>query len=154
MQRWLQSHWDDTIKTLKKPLVFTEFGKSKKDPGYSEHARDVYLDAVFAGIYDLARIGDGSLGGGLVWQLMAQGMESYYDGYEIVLAQDPATSAMLARQSRLMSVLARKMNVAVVANEKADGDEKEGRFAPRGRGRKHGGHLVEQQREGSENGRD
>ncbi|KAG6535502.1 mannan endo-1,4-beta-mannosidase 5-like [Zingiber officinale] len=126
VQRWLRSHWDDAEKTLKKPLVFSEFGKSKKDPGYSEHARDVYLDAVFAGVYDLARIGDGSLGGGLVWQLMAQGMESYYDGYEIVLAQDAAARAVLSRQSRLMSVLARTLKVAVA-------DEKEaGRFAPRG----------------------
>ncbi|RZR78505.1 hypothetical protein BHM03_00003900 [Ensete ventricosum] len=109
-QRWMWSHWDDATKILKKPLVLAEFGMSKKDPGYSENLRDVYINAICTDIYNLARSGGGSLSGGLVWQVMADGMDSYYDGYEIVLSQDPSTDAVLMRQSRAMSVLAHTMS--------------------------------------------
>ncbi|CAL9086362.1 unnamed protein product [Musa acuminata var. zebrina] len=109
-KRWMWSHWDDAAKILKKPLVLTEFGLSKKDPGYTENLRDVYINAICTDIYNLARSGGGSLSGGLVWQVMADGMESYYDGYEILLSQDPSTDAVLMRQSRAMSVLAHTMS--------------------------------------------
>ncbi|KAJ8484235.1 hypothetical protein OPV22_016720 [Ensete ventricosum] len=32
VRRWMWCHWDDAMKTLKKPLVFAEFGKSKRSP--------------------------------------------------------------------------------------------------------------------------
>ncbi|XP_068649041.1 mannan endo-1,4-beta-mannosidase 5-like [Aristolochia californica] len=105
VQRWMASHWTDARAILKKPLVLAEFGKSKKDPGYSISQRDEYLSRVYRDIYTLARHG-GSIGGGLVWQLMAQGMDSYYDGYEIVLPQNPSTTSLITGQSHLMSALA------------------------------------------------
>lgn len=94
---------------MKKPLAFTEFGKSKKCPGYSEPVRDAFFGMIYRGIYGYARHG-GTMGGGLVWQLMADGMEPYYDGYEIVLSQDASTTAVMSRQSNAMSVLASKMS--------------------------------------------
>ncbi|ONK77305.1 uncharacterized protein A4U43_C02F5170 [Asparagus officinalis] len=102
------SHWNDTKRILKKPLAFTEFGKSKKEPGYSETSRDAFFGMVYSNIYRYARTG-GSMGGGLVWQLMARDMESYCDGYEIVLSQEAATSDVISRQSRAMTTLAAKM---------------------------------------------
>nr|CAD1836936.1 unnamed protein product [Ananas comosus var. bracteatus] len=106
VQRWMWSHWDDARRILQKPLVFAEFGKSKKDPGYTVDGRDAYLDTVYRSIYRFARSGGGSMAGGLVWQVMAEGMESYDDGYEIVLSQEPVTTGLIARQSKVMSVLA------------------------------------------------
>nr|CAD1836937.1 unnamed protein product [Ananas comosus var. bracteatus] len=84
VQRWMWSHWNDARRILRKPLVFAEFGKSKRDAGAGRR---------------------GSMAGGLVWQAMAEGMESYYDGYEIVLSQEPSTTGVVARQSRAMAAL-------------------------------------------------
>jgi len=112
MQRWLTSHWGDSRSVLKKPLIFAEFGKSKKDPaGFSVSARDAFLNAVYTNIYDLARDG-GTMGGGLVWQIMAEGMESHYDGYEIVLSQNPSTTTLIAQQSRRMTALQHSLNTS------------------------------------------
>lgn len=45
------------------------------------------------------------MAGGLVWQVMAEGMESYYDGYEIVLSQNPSTNSIITQQSNNMAAL-------------------------------------------------
>ncbi|KAJ3675368.1 hypothetical protein LUZ60_004410 [Juncus effusus] len=109
VERWMWSHWEDARTILKKPLIFAEFGKSKKDPGYTENERDTYINAVYTNIYSYARTGGGSLAGGLVWQVMAEGMDSYYDGYEIVLPRDPSTTALISKQSHVMKLLAQTM---------------------------------------------
>ncbi|XP_057972944.1 mannan endo-1,4-beta-mannosidase 5-like [Malania oleifera] len=105
MRRWMWSHFKDSITALKKPLVFAEFGKSKKDAGFNMRGRDSFLTATYSNIYSFARNG-GAVGGGLVWQIMAEGMESYRDGYEIILPQDPSTRAVIALQSQKMKSLA------------------------------------------------
>lgn len=104
MGRWMQSHHMDAKTILKKPLVIAEFGKSNKDPGFSIGSRDLYMGAVYRYIYRCARHG-GTLGGGLVWQLLARGMQPYGDGYEIVLAENPTTGGVISRQSHAMSTL-------------------------------------------------
>ncbi|KAL2538949.1 Mannan endo-beta-1 [Forsythia ovata] len=104
MERWMSSHWNDARGILKKPLIIAEFGKSSKDPGYSLTARDFYMSNVYRDIYRFARTG-GTMSGSLVWQLMAQGMESYYDGYEIILSQNPSTAGIMSRQSHAMTDL-------------------------------------------------
>jgi hypothetical protein len=103
------SHWEDARTILRKPLIFAEFGKSKKDPGYTENERDIFLNSVYTNIYSLARTGGGSMAGGLLWQVMAEGMDSYYDGYEIILPQDASTTALISKQSRMMNNLASTM---------------------------------------------
>ncbi|KAL0360208.1 UNVERIFIED_CONTAM: Mannan endo-1,4-beta-mannosidase 2 [Sesamum radiatum] len=108
MRRWMTSHWTDSRTLLKKPMVFTEFGKSSKDPGFSIASRDSFLSAIYSNIYSLAR--SGGIGGGLVWQLVAEGMESYSDGYEIDLFQTPSTSSVISQQSRQMTALEHKMS--------------------------------------------
>lgn len=100
----MTSHWTDSKTILNKPLVFSEFGKSKKDPGYSINARDSFLNTIFDNIYNIARSG-GTIGGGLVWQLLAEGMESFYDGYEIVLTQDQSTRSVITQQCNKMTAL-------------------------------------------------
>jgi mannan endo-1,4-beta-mannosidase len=89
---------------LKKPLVFAEFGKSNKDPRYSTCVMDSFLNTVYTSIYNFARTG-GIIGGGLVWQILAEGMNLYYDGYEIISSQNPSTSSVIAQQSHKMTTL-------------------------------------------------
>ena len=101
MLRWMTSHLTDSETIIKKPMVFSEFGKSSKDPGYSPSARDSFLNAVYTNIYNFAR--SGGIGGGLVWQLMAEGMQSCDDGYEIVLSHNPSTSSIITQQSNKMA---------------------------------------------------
>ncbi|KAL2232410.1 mannan endo-1,4-beta-mannosidase 5-like [Sesamum indicum] len=108
MRRWMTSHWTDSRTLLKKPMVFTEFGKSSKDPGFSIASRDSFLSAIYSNIFNLAR--SGGIGGGLVWQLVSEGMESYSDGYEIDLFQTPSTSSVISQQSRQMTALEHKMS--------------------------------------------
>ncbi|XP_052188999.1 mannan endo-1,4-beta-mannosidase 5-like [Diospyros lotus] len=110
MRRWLESHWADSRKTLRKPMVVAEFGKSSKDPGYSIYARDSYMKAVYGTIDYLAKYG-GTVGGSLVWQLMAPGMEPYHDGYEIILSENPSTDEVISRQSSQMAGMSRLMMV-------------------------------------------
>ena len=43
--------------------------------------------------------------GGLFWQLMAQGMDAFRDGYEVVLEEIPSTARVIAQQShKLLSL--------------------------------------------------
>ncbi|KAK1386831.1 Mannan endo-1,4-beta-mannosidase [Heracleum sosnowskyi] len=104
MGKWMQSHTADAQAILKKPLVIAEFGKSNKDPGFSLNSRDLYMNAVYTNIYKFARNG-GTLGGSLVWQVLAQGMQQYGDGYEIVLSENPTTDNVISRQSHAMTTL-------------------------------------------------
>ncbi|XP_058079489.1 mannan endo-1,4-beta-mannosidase 5-like [Magnolia sinica] len=105
LQRWMASHWRDSKSILKKPLVFAEFGKSKKDPSFTINGRNAFLSIIYQNIYNFARSG-GTIAGGLVWQIMAEGMDPYHDGYEIVPSWDPGTNAVITRQSHKMSTLA------------------------------------------------
>ncbi|KAF8010421.1 hypothetical protein BT93_J1141 [Corymbia citriodora subsp. variegata] len=104
VDRWMESHLADAKTIIRKPLVFTEFGKSKNDPDYSPSVRDSYMNTVYSDIYNLARNG-GAFGGGLVWQVLAEGMDSYKDGYGIVLSEDGSTRAVISQQSNKMASL-------------------------------------------------
>ena len=95
MQRWMQSHCVDSKGILKKPLVMAELGKSSKDQGYSLSARDQYLSTVYQRMNNFESSG-GGISGSLVWQLMAEGMDSYGDGYGIILSQDASTRGIIS----------------------------------------------------------
>lgn len=110
MQRWMSSHYEDSRNVLKKPLVVAEFGKSSKDPNYNINKRDSYINAVYRNIYMEARTG-GTVAGGLVWQVMAEGMSSYCDGYEIILSENPSTDNIISQQSHAMSTLSHLLRV-------------------------------------------
>lgn len=109
MRRWLISHLTDSKNVLKKPLVFAEFGKSSRDSGYSINSRDSYMNAVYRNIYGFAK--GGGIAGGLVWQILDEGMESFKDGYEIVLSRNPSTTRIITQQSKEMASLEHNMKV-------------------------------------------
>lgn len=103
---WLDAHIADARAVLRKPLLVAEFGESRHDPGYSGGQRDAVFGTVYARVYDSARAG-GPAAGALFWQLLAEGMDSYGDGYEVVLPQAPSTAGVIATQSRRLQGLAR-----------------------------------------------
>lgn len=104
LKKWIQIHLEDVVRVLKKPVLFAEFGKSYKDPGYSTAQRDRFYNTVYNNIYSTVSSGKAG-GGGLFWQLMAEGMDSYADGYDIVLSRNPSIAAIIFSQSHRMSVL-------------------------------------------------
>ncbi|KAI3444958.1 hypothetical protein Pfo_001623, partial [Paulownia fortunei] len=104
VEKWIQAHIDDSKSILGKPLMVTEFGKSSRSGGYNVGARDRYFGSIFNSVYSCARSG-GPCGGALFWQVMAQGMENWSDGYEVVLEQCPSTAAVVYQQSRRISSL-------------------------------------------------
>ncbi|KAL6315366.1 hypothetical protein AAG906_000474 [Vitis piasezkii] len=61
-----------------------------QNQGYSLGARDQYLSTVYQSMNNFESTG-GGISGSLVWQLMAEGMDSYGDGYGIILSQDAST---------------------------------------------------------------
>ncbi|XP_057794100.1 mannan endo-1,4-beta-mannosidase 7-like [Salvia miltiorrhiza] len=94
LDEWLSSHIKDAETKIQKPVLFAEFGKSSKDPGYRTSVRDEVMGAVYAAIYSSARRG-GAAAGGLFWQLLSEGTESLGDGYGIVLSRSPSSTATL-----------------------------------------------------------
>ncbi|KAL7135447.1 hypothetical protein ABFS83_11G097000 [Erythranthe nasuta] len=103
VDKWIQAHIDDS-KSVGKPFMVAEFGKSSKLSGYSVGARDKYFGKIFDRVYSCA-ITDGPCGGALFWQVMALGMENWSDGYEVVLERSPSTVGVISQQSRRISSL-------------------------------------------------
>ncbi|KAI3980905.1 hypothetical protein MKX01_025470 [Papaver californicum] len=105
VDKWVQSHiHDSNSASIRKPILLAEFGKSSKASGYNVGQRDAYFRRLYNTIYACARSG-GPCGGGIFWQLMAQGMDSYGDGYEVVLAECPSTAALITQQSRKLATI-------------------------------------------------
>ncbi|KAG4996982.1 hypothetical protein JHK85_028421 [Glycine max] len=78
---WLNEHIQDAENTLHKPLLFGQFGISTRSYGGNSRPRDQLFNMVYSTIYSSASSG-GVAVGGLFWQLMAQVMDAYRDGYE------------------------------------------------------------------------
>lgn len=104
-KEWMRSHWVDSRRTLKKPLVLAEFGKSEKDRGYDVKIRYGLMNFAYSSNYKFAKAGK-AIGGTLVWQILPEEMENYNDGYAIVLSEDASTSAIIEKQSVRMRDLA------------------------------------------------
>ncbi|BFG24050.1 hypothetical protein CerSpe_103240 [Prunus speciosa] len=112
VDRWVQAHIQDCNTVVKKPLLMAEFGKSYKLPGYVLQKRDAYFGKIYSDIYSSASRG-GSCVGGLFWQLMAPNMDTFRDGYEVVLEQSPTTATVIAQQSRKLNGLKASLAINV-----------------------------------------
>ncbi|KAL4020165.1 hypothetical protein IC575_018935 [Cucumis melo] len=114
LNNWISTHIQDAESILRKPILLTEFGKSWKVPGYSTNERDLLFNTVYYKIYASARRG-GAAAGGLFWQLLTEGMDSFRDGYEIILSQNPSTANVITQQSRrlyqIRRIFARMRNI-------------------------------------------
>ena len=93
-------------------MLVAEFGWNKSR--IDTNTRDQLIGTVYSGIYSSARRG-GAAAGGLIWQLLASGQDSFRDGYETVLSQSPSTAGVIVGQSRsltqLRQTLARRRNI-------------------------------------------
>lgn len=110
MDKWIESHIEDCKSIIKKPLLIAEFGKSSWSTGYTVKARDDYFQKIFNMAYESAR-SDGSCSGTTFWQVMADGMDNWGDGYQVVLDQCPSTTAVIAQQSQKISSLNSMMEI-------------------------------------------
>ncbi|XP_057976497.1 mannan endo-1,4-beta-mannosidase 7 [Malania oleifera] len=138
LNNWLKTHIEDAQNILRKPLLLTEFGKSLKDPGFSTYQRDMLFNTVYYNIYFSARRG-GAAAGGLFWQLLTEGMDSFRDGYEIILSENPSTANMIAQESHklyeIRKMYARLRNIAKWKRARAI---RRGQWLARKRGRNNG----------------
>ncbi|CAN6571080.1 unnamed protein product [Malus baccata var. baccata] len=85
VDKWVQQHIEDC-------------NTSYRLPGYTPGKRNAYFRKLYEYIYTSASSG-GSLVGGIFWQLIAQGMDTFGDGYEVVLEESPTTANVIAYQS-------------------------------------------------------
>ncbi|XP_065880800.1 mannan endo-1,4-beta-mannosidase 7-like [Euphorbia lathyris] len=104
LDNWLSNHIEDAQNVLRKPLLFTEFGKSSKTAAYNQ--RDLLFNTVYSAIYSSAR-GGGAAAGGMFWQLMTEGMDSFRDGYEVIFSENPSTANIIVDQSRKLNKIRR-----------------------------------------------
>lgn len=122
LNNWLDTHIQDARNIIRKPLLLTEFGKSWKDPGFNSNQRELLLNTVYSKIYRSARTG-GATAGGLFWQLLTEGMDSYRDGYEIILNESPSLVNMISFQCRKLryigKLFARMRNIEKLERAKA-----------------------------------
>lgn len=114
MNNWLGAHFLDAQYALRKPILVAEFGKSWKDAGYNTFKRDQLFNTVYYKIYASAKRG-GPAGGAMFWQLLTEGMESFQDGYGIMLGQSSSTANVIAQQShkliQIRKIFARMRNM-------------------------------------------
>ncbi|KAF3446344.1 hypothetical protein FNV43_RR11523 [Rhamnella rubrinervis] len=104
LNNWVDNHIQDAQNILQKPLLFAEFGKSLKDSGSDQ--RDRVFNTVYSAIYSSAR-GGGAAVGGLFWQLLAEGMDSFRDGYEVILSESSSTVSLIAQESQKLGHIRR-----------------------------------------------
>ncbi|XWS25798.1 hypothetical protein CRYUN_Cryun27aG0098400 [Craigia yunnanensis] len=112
LNNWLNSHIQDAQNILQKPLLFAEFGKSLKISGPNQ--RDELFNTVYTAIYSSAG-GGGAAIGGLFWQLLADGMDSFRDGYEVIMSEGTSIVNIITQESeklnRIRKMYARLKNI-------------------------------------------
>ncbi|KAL8127168.1 mannan endo-1,4-beta-mannosidase 7-like [Apium graveolens] len=96
-ENWINTHIQDTRAILQKPLLVAEFGW--KNTGFDTKTREELLRSVYSDIYLSARCG-GVAAGSMFWQLLAEGLDSYRDGYEVVLDESHTTACLISEQSQ------------------------------------------------------
>ena len=104
MSKWIRTHINDGAATLKKPVLFAEFGKSRNVANYAESVRVSAMSTVYDAIYASA-VEEGAGAGALVWQLLTTTTTTLADGFEIILSSDNATALLMQKQASRLSSL-------------------------------------------------
>ena len=104
MSKWIQTHVNDGAVTLKKPVLFGEFGKSRDVAGYTESVRVSTMTAMYDAIYNSGAEG-GAGTGALVWHLITNTTTALADGFEIILSSDTNIASLMQKQSSRLSSL-------------------------------------------------
>ncbi|KAH6798292.1 Glycosyl hydrolase superfamily protein [Perilla frutescens var. hirtella] len=98
VKSWTQAHIDDAEEYLGMPVVFAEFGVSRKDPGYNLSYHGALISSVYQSVLNSTKKG-GAGGGTLLWQVFPQGTDYMDDGYAVVLSKNPSLSNIISLQS-------------------------------------------------------
>ncbi|XVF36073.1 hypothetical protein REPUB_Repub19eG0026900 [Reevesia pubescens] len=80
------------------------------DPSQKTKVSSAFQQAkqhVYTAIYSSAR-GGGAAIGGLFWQLFAEGMDSFRDGYEVIMSEGTSTVNLITQESQKLNHI-RKM---------------------------------------------
>ncbi|XP_062008853.1 mannan endo-1,4-beta-mannosidase 4-like [Rosa rugosa] len=107
VDKWVGVHIEDCNSVVRKPLIMGEFGKSYKLPGYTIEKRNAYFEKLYDVVYRSAS-SNRACTGALFWQLLAQGMDNFKDGYDVVLEESPSTASVIAQQSHKLIELTRQ----------------------------------------------
>uniref|UniRef100_M8CXR5 mannan endo-1,4-beta-mannosidase n=1 Tax=Aegilops tauschii TaxID=37682 RepID=M8CXR5_AEGTA len=103
--QWVSSHFEDGDTELGgKPVVLTEFGLSHLVKGFEQSQRDAFYKSVYDIVHASAKRG-GAGAGAIVWQLAAEDMEEYHDGFAIVPSETPSMQKLLTEQSCRLAAL-------------------------------------------------
>ncbi|GLT58006.1 hypothetical protein SLA2020_309330 [Shorea laevis] len=102
LNNWLNNHTQDAQNILHKPVLFAEFGKSLRTPGSSLKQRDELFRTVYSATYSSASR-SGAAVGGLFWQLFTEGMDSFHDGYEVILSEITSTVKLINYESKKLN---------------------------------------------------
>ncbi|XBI65419.1 hypothetical protein VPH35_045274 [Triticum aestivum] len=103
--KWVSSHFEDGDTELGgKPVVLTEFGLSHLVKGFEQSQRDAFYKSVYDIVHESAKRG-GAGAGAIVWQLAAEDMEEYHDGFAIVPSETPSMQKLLTEQSCRLAAL-------------------------------------------------
>lgn len=98
VSKWMLSHIEDGDRVMKKPVMFTEFGLSDLNKGFTPAQRDRFYKTVYDVIYKSAkrkRSGAGSL----AWQFVVERMEESSDDFGIVPWDTPSIYRLIIEQS-------------------------------------------------------
>lgn len=94
----MQAHIEDAEEYLGMPVVFAEFGVSRKDPGYNLSYHNTLMTSVYQTVMNSTKRGGGG-GGTLMWQLFPEGTEYMDDGYAVTLSKYPSLRTIISLQS-------------------------------------------------------
>ncbi|XP_023534209.1 mannan endo-1,4-beta-mannosidase 2-like [Cucurbita pepo subsp. pepo] len=98
VSKWMISHIDDGDKVLKKPVMFTEFGLSNLNKGFTPEQRDRFYKTVYDVIYKAAKR-NRSGAGSLAWQFLVEGMDESNDDFGIVPWERRSIHRLIIEQS-------------------------------------------------------
>ncbi|KAG6550288.1 hypothetical protein Mapa_008249 [Marchantia paleacea] len=109
LQIWVNIHIKDATNVLNMPVLFCEFGKNDRVPGYKPEQRQQFFWTVYNSIFSSIHKGGGGAGS-MLWQLLPKGMEAWNDGFGIFASERSTSSIIDIQTSRLA-----KAKVALMA---------------------------------------
>ncbi|XP_020097301.1 mannan endo-1,4-beta-mannosidase 2-like [Ananas comosus] len=104
ISKWVTSHIEDGERELNKPVLFTEFGLSKKNKNFDYSHRELFYKSVFDIVYESAKQ-NGAGAGALIWQLLVEGMEDYNDDFGFVPGERTSVDKLIKQQSCRLAAL-------------------------------------------------
>ncbi|TVU11454.1 hypothetical protein EJB05_45040, partial [Eragrostis curvula] len=98
LSKWVDSHLNDSVYILRKPLLFSEIGFLQHAEANGTIDGDTLLKVVYDKIYNSAKRLQAGVGA-LIWQLMVDGMQTYHDDFSMVARDRPSTYKLIKEQS-------------------------------------------------------